>query len=307
MRNLIPGERIIEKLDVDVVERLKELSPYVRQSGNDWRAPWLMRERRLLDYLAVYIGGGEGEFSVDGDLFPVKSNDLIWIPPDTPHEMRGTSSLMNCVYIHFDLKYDPKRSHWDACIPGGTLDLAEFAELVHPPIADPIIASWKGKITLSDHLTVMRLMKEICLTRRRSSPAFRQLTSRGLMLELIEELVSQSIPAMDGAHPYWEKMQVTAVQIIDAAGSDVSVSELAKRQGLSVSHFRRVFQEVHGVSPMKMLMREKLSLAAERLVYTNSTLAEIADELGYGNVHNFSRAFKTAMAISPGAYRKNHN
>ena len=302
MRNLIPGERFVDKPDVIISERMKSLSPYVRQSGDNWRGPWLLKERKLLDYLLVYIAGGEGVFSVDGEEFPITQKDLIWIPPDTLHEMRGTSSLMNCVYIHFDLIYDPDRSHWDACIPGETRDLSEFSELMHPVINDPVIASWKGKIPLSNHQNIMRLMKQICLEFRRFS-VYSQLSIQGMMLQLINELIVQSFPEHD-RHPYWDIMQDAAANILDSAASEISIKEIAGNFQLSDSHFRRLFKEVHHHSPRKMHQKAKISLACEKLVYTNMTIAEIADELNYNNVHNFSRAFKEMASVSPGRYRK---
>lgn len=280
------------------------LSPYIRQTGDDWRKPWFLKERKLLDYLLVYIAGGEGEFSVDGNKLAVGPKDLIWIPPDTLHEMRGTSSLMNCVYIHFDLIFDPERSNWDACIPGGTRDLSDFSDIMHPPINDPVIASWKGKIPLTNHQIVMQLMKQICLEHR-GNTAFTQLTLQGLLLQLLNELILQSFPVRDNIHPYWETMQNAASEIFDAVNVEINIKQLAKKFELSESHFRRMFKEVHKQSPGKMHQRAKLSLACEKLVYTSMTLKEIAEELNYNNVHNFSRAFKEMNAVSPGAYRRN--
>ena len=302
MRNLIPGERFIEKADAVIGERMKMLSPYVRQCGDSWRSPWVMKERKLLDYLLVYIAGGEGVFSVDGEIFDVVSKNLVWIPPDTLHEMSGTSSLMNCVYIHFDLLYDIERSHWDACIPGGISDLSEFSEVMHPTIYDPIISSWKGRIPLKNHQIIMQLMKRICLEHRRSS-AYVQLTVKGLMLELLNELIIQSFPENGNKHPYWDKMQDAANFIIDAADSEINIKKLACDFNLSESHFRRLFKEVHGISPRKMHQREKISHACEKLVYSNMAISEIADELHYTNVNNFSRAFKEITTVSPGKYR----
>jgi AraC-like DNA-binding protein len=77
-----------------------------------------------------------------------------------------------------------------------------------------------------------------------------------------------------------------------------------KKYGLSESHFRKVFREVHRESPGKMFNRNRISEACDKLCYTDMNISEIADSLGYSNVHNFSRAFREAMNISPSNYRK---
>lgn len=301
MRNLIPGERFIDPPEAELSARLKDLCPYVRQAGDSWRSPWYLPPRKILDFLIVYIGGGEGVFSVDGESFPVGVRDFIWIPPDTLHEMRGTSDLMNCVYIHFDLIYDLERSHWDAYIPGGTEDLSEFSELLHPPVNDPLISSWQGKIPLSNHQVIMQLMKKICLEHRQRNE-YSQLGLQGMMLQLINELIIQMLPEHK-QHPYWDLMQEAGAAIADMAAKDINIKDFAKRYRLSESHFRRVFKEVHRQSPRQMHQKAKIALACEKLAYTNLTLAQIAEELHYTNVNNFSRAFKNIISVSPGSYR----
>ena len=301
-RKMIPGERWTGVPDGGTVERLHELTPYVRQSGDDWRPPWFLKERKLLDYLAVFIGGGEGVFSVGGREFRINAGELAWIPPDTVHEMRGTSSLMNCIYIHFDLIYDPQRSHWDACIPGGTQDLSDCSMLMHPPITDPVISTWKGKIPLSNPQLVRLLFKQICLEHRRGGANCSHMLLRGLMLQLLHEIMLQTIPdEQSGRHV--NMMQEAAGAILDAPGAGKSIGDISRSFGLSTSHFRRVFKEVHGISPCAMHNREKMAKACERLVYTGMTIKEIAAELNYSNVHNFTRAFKSWMSVTPGKYR----
>ena len=118
----IPGVRESEPLAESSSWMLNSFSPYVRQSGDQWRPRWQIKSRKLLDYLLVFIADGEGFFIVDGETLALNSGDAVLIPPDTSHEMNGTSEKMHCIYLHFDLIYDPTRSRWDACIPPGTPD-----------------------------------------------------------------------------------------------------------------------------------------------------------------------------------------
>lgn len=301
MRKLIPGERFISKADPVNAQRYAILDPYVRQSGNDWRTPWVLKERKLLDYLLVYIGSGEGTFSILGNSFSVGQGDLVWIPPDTLYAMRGTSDLMNCVYIHFDLVYDPASSHWDACIPGGTTDLSDYNELMHPEVQDPIISGLKGKLSVQNYTRIAQLMKEICVEHKRSV-TIPDLRLKGLMFQLLYELLSNS-SSLPHKHFYYNQMQDAAGDILDAIGS-LDISALAKKYNLSESHFRRVFREVHGESPGKMYNRNKIREACDKLCYTDMNISEIANAMGYSNVHNFSRAFKEVLNVSPSKYRK---
>ena len=87
----IPGFRKSEPLDAKSSWMLKSLSPYLRQSGNQWRPRWQIKSRKLLDYLLVFIASGEGVFTLQDETFPVSTGDAVLIPPDTLHEMSGIS------------------------------------------------------------------------------------------------------------------------------------------------------------------------------------------------------------------------
>jgi hypothetical protein len=227
MRKLIPGERYIIEADPINTKRYEFLDPYVRQSGNDWRTTWFMKERKILDYLLVYIGSGEGKFSRQGRSFPVYAGDLIWIPPDTLYEMRGISELMNCVYIHFDLIYDSIRSHWDACIPGGTKDLSDFQELMHPPVPDSEISSWNGKLDIKNHTRISQLMKEVCVEHKRSV-SIPDIRLKGLMLQLLYEILGNYSSYASHKHLYYQRMQDAAADILDSHGSP-DIARISKK------------------------------------------------------------------------------
>ena len=59
-----------------------------------------------------------------------------------------------------------------------------------------------------------------------------------------------------------------------------------------------------GEPPLAYITRWRLSLAANRLRTGDRTIAQIAQELGYGSEVAFSRAFKRRFGLAPGAYRR---
>ena len=73
------------------IDLLSWLKPYLRQCGNAVRGKWKLEDRKLLDYLLVFIEKGEGIFCIDGIKYQANENDLFWIPPNTIHYMEGTS------------------------------------------------------------------------------------------------------------------------------------------------------------------------------------------------------------------------
>jgi AraC-like DNA-binding protein len=304
MSRLIPGVRDFDVPDEEEVYILEKISPFVRQAGYDIRGRWFIKERRIADFLIVYIESGEGVFNVAEKEFNVGSGDFIWIPPGIRHQMQGISDRMKCLYIHFDLIYDPARSHWDACIPGGTLDAEAFDDIMHPPVTHPVLNSLSGKIELDKLSSICFLMKKICLNFNRKSPYCR-IRIKGLMLELLYEVISGRMKEIRSSeNPYWSKMQEAAQKIAGNGMGILNIEDLASEYNLSESHFRLLFKQVHGCTPGKMHKDIKFRLATEMLVYTDKPLSVIADELHFSNVNNFSRAFRNKTGISPGRYRK---
>jgi AraC family transcriptional regulator len=82
-----------------------------------------------------------------------------------------------------------------------------------------------------------------------------------------------------------------------------SLEELAEVAAFSPFHFHRVYREIAGETPAETLARGRLSRAAHELLRTQQPIARIARRAGYGSAAAFTRAFRAAHGIPPGAYR----
>ncbi|WP_404605805.1 AraC family transcriptional regulator [Caballeronia udeis] len=83
-----------------------------------------------------------------------------------------------------------------------------------------------------------------------------------------------------------------------------TVASLAGAVGMSRSAFSARFTKLVGEPAMHYAVRWKMQAALTRLRETDSSLAELANSLGYDSEAAFSRAFKRIMGVSPGAARR---
>jgi AraC-like DNA-binding protein len=83
-----------------------------------------------------------------------------------------------------------------------------------------------------------------------------------------------------------------------------TVASLAQRVGMSRSAFASRFTRLVGEPPLHYVTRWRMQKAAGLLREGRSTLAEIAEQVGYESETAFSKAFKRAVGSSPGAYRR---
>jgi AraC-like DNA-binding protein len=82
-----------------------------------------------------------------------------------------------------------------------------------------------------------------------------------------------------------------------------TMKDLAKRAATSRTVLDERFRAVVGRAPMTYLTGYRLQLAARHLRTTSSTLAEVAEAVGYGSEASFSRAFKRQVGVSPSEWR----
>jgi AraC-like DNA-binding protein len=82
-----------------------------------------------------------------------------------------------------------------------------------------------------------------------------------------------------------------------------TLPELANEVAASRSALAERFAAVVGVPPMQYLTQWRLQLAAELLRRSRAKVSAIAAQVGYDSEAAFSRAFKRATGLSPGAYR----
>lgn len=80
----------------------------------------------------------------------------------------------------------------------------------------------------------------------------------------------------------------------------LSLDELSKLSGRSLSAFKRDFQEKFDTSPALWIKNKRLEYAGLQLENTHKNVSEISMEIGYESVSHFIKAFKEKFGKTPG-------
>ena len=86
----------------------------------------------------------------------------------------------------------------------------------------------------------------------------------------------------------------------------LSIADLAKLAGTSVTHFRRIFLQVMQISPLKYVTTIRINAARKLLISTDKLLTDIALETGFWDQSHFVKAFKAERGLTPSRYRRKH-
>ena len=96
----------------------------------------------------------------------------------------------------------------------------------------------------------------------------------------------------------------SALWIDDNAHEDINLAETARAAGISPFHFLRLFAATIGVTPHQYLIRSRLRRAAQRLSAENTSVTDIAYDVGFADLSNFTRTFTRAVGVSPLKFRR---
>jgi transcriptional regulator GlxA family with amidase domain len=86
-------------------------------------------------------------------------------------------------------------------------------------------------------------------------------------------------------------------------GHPWTLAGMARAAASSRSNVARRFTELVGQPPMQYLTQWRMQVAANLLAQSGAKLAAIGAEVGYDSEAAFSRAFRKATGLPPGAWR----
>lgn len=78
-----------------------------------------------------------------------------------------------------------------------------------------------------------------------------------------------------------------------------SIEAIAKEAGLSEYHFFRLFKAIYTITPHQYSLRKRLETSYSLLKNKQQSISDIALDVGFSDIHSFSKAFKKYFGITP--------
>ena len=103
-----------------------------------------------------------------------------------------------------------------------------------------------------------------------------------------------------------EKMKLILKFVENNYMEKITIEDVAKEVNLSQSHFMKYFKNTMGTSFIDYLNEYRLTMASRLLISSDSSILDIAAEVGFDNLSYFNRSFKKRFQQTPREYRKRY-
>ncbi len=155
-------------------------------------------------------------------------------------------------------------------------------------------------------LSILQKLIEIC----NQEDPIAKLETKGLLYQLCAALLRyfdevEQVTDVGNELRAVQKVELALGMIYEQYQSGVTVEQAATLCGYSKSSFCRVFKRITGSSFHQVLNAHRIEIACALLKKTDSSVEEIAEEVGFTDTKSFCRVFKKAKGVSAGQYRRN--
>ena len=250
--------------------REKSMPFYVATIGNPKYQTIVHRPLGIEDYQLLYTVVGKGECFINGSTYELKEGSLFYLPSNYPHEYHSTCKRWETLYITFH--------------GSGVKRFFDF---------EPWIVYLSDKFDFEGHYhTLLQYKQSVSAENQLSVSLYAMLLELKDCLEFSSVSSRQKMDMMSAVlHSFSEEPQI-------------SLSDIARKYGISEEHFCRMFRKYTGFRPFEYINLLKIQKAKELLSNTDLDIREIAKQVGYESHSYFSMLFKKYMGETPTEYRK---
>lgn len=251
--------------------------------------------RTIPHHVVIFVAANTIHCHYDDKHQILSNNDLIWIPPNYPHEILQGPLPVNLCFMRFEV------TAAEAAEDDATARPSDVRALVSPL---PLPQALSQEPVIIRGASEARPIMEQVIQEHRSPLAYHQAKLRGLMLLLFTTILRLD----QNAHGQKRSLSLGQRKAL-AAWVDQNLAQwpdtdnMAQVVGLSTDYFTRLFRSTYGKAPRAWLMEQRAFRAADLFAESQLSVTEVAHTLGYKELFLFSRQFKQVVGLSPRDYR----
>lgn len=267
--------------------------------GDYWRRKYGTKDDPMHFHNLMEIGicrSGNGEMVMEQESYPYHAGMISVIPPNYPHNTISGGEENFWEYLFVDVEKILQTMY-----PDDLLFQQKMLERIN------------YKAFLGEGEEIRGLSEIVCMIqeeiRRKQDLLYRE-SVRGLALALLVQIsrlqgdnsfVLEEIQQKKGG---FDQVRPALEYIRNHYASPMKISEIASVCHISESHFRRLFEESIGMTPVEYLNQVRVRKACDLIKKTGNSMEEIAVKVGFTTTSTFNRNFKRITGTSPYQWKK---
>ena len=227
-----------------------------------------------------YIIGGDGQFRINDQLFPVRAHQLVVVNPGILHtEVSYEAHPLEYIVLGIE--------GLQLTVPGS--DEARYCIYSFP-----------------EHNDVLTCMQRVLQEMQERRPEFQTVCLAYLDLIMVQLVRSTSVSAAQTQSRFPNNRQCASVRhyIDQHYKESITLDMLAEMVSINKYYMAHAFKREYGVSPINYLIACRIREGKRLLAETDLSLSQIAAVLGFSSSSYFSQSFRNAEGLSPTEYRK---
>lgn len=101
-----------------------------------------------------------------------------------------------------------------------------------------------------------------------------------------------------------EKIYKAKEIILSRLNNPLTIPELSLEVGINQCYLKKGFKEIFGITVYDFVQEQRMLKAKLLLTTTDFTVSQVADEIGFSSISNFSSAFKKHTGVYPSELQK---
>ena len=227
-----------------------------------------------------YIIGGDGQFRINDDRFPVRTHQLVIVNPNI---------------IHTELSYDARPLEY--IVLG-----IEGLEITTPGTSESGYCIY----TFSESNKVLDCMRNILQEmqeRELEHPTVCQAYLDILVVQLMRS-TGTSMNHVPANLPANRQCAAIRRYIDNHYKEPLTLDMLAAEVNVNKYYLAHTYKQTYGASPISYMISRRIQEGKRLLTETDLSLSQISGILGFSSASYFSQSFRKAEGISPAEYRK---
>ncbi len=240
----------------------------------------------------AYVAEGEGEHIVDNNTISATKGDITIINFDIPHKFVAKGSnltIYNCIFTpqFSDALLYKSRSFFDL---SNNYLIGNFYTSL---FTDYLFIHCSS----TTNTEIFNIYNKMLNEYKNKKIGYKEII-RGYLIELLILIfrAQEKISNNNDLYPIIE-------YIYNSYKTRITLEELAKMCGMSVSSFHRKFKKLTNCNLIDFVQRLRVEEACNLLSNTNKTVVQIANEVGYSDIKYFYKVFKKITGNTPKHYK----